>query len=279
MRIITSETVLDFARSLQNAERAEGTISKYVRIVLRLMKWLSGRPLTKETAVAWKKHLMEKHYKPATVNGMISASNAFFKFAGWEDCRLRSLQIQHRAFRDPGRNLTKEEYFRLTQTAYALGKTRLGLLMETICAAGIRVSEIVYITVEAARAGHVDVAMKGKIRAIMLPDKLCVKLLQYAGEKKIASGAIFVTRSGKCMSRHQIWAEMRSICDAAGVEPSKVFPHNLRHLFAREFYGSSHDIMMLRDLLGHSGIETTKIYLISTGEEHVRLLNRLGLVI
>ena len=278
MRTITERQITDFARHMTEEERAEATIKMYVRTVEELTVWLAGQEVTKELAVAWKEHLTEQDYAPATVNVKLAAVNAFFKFCGWHDCCVKALRLQRRAFRDPGRDLTKAEYQRLVEAAQSSGRTRLALLMETICGTGIRVSEVKYITVEAAQAGRAEIALKGKIRTIMLPGKLCRKLLKYARKNKIASGELFLTRSGKSLSRRQIWAEMKAVCKAAGVEPSKVFPHNLRHLFATTFYRACHDIVKLADVLGHSSINTTRIYLITTGAEHARTLERLGLV-
>ena len=191
---------------------------------------------------------------------------------------MRFLKIQRRLFREPDRELDRSDYLRLIRTARQQGKKRLALLMETICATGIRVSEVPYITLEAAQAGKAEIALKGKIRTILLPSRLCRKLLTFAKKNKTASGEIFLTRSGKSLSRKQIWAEMKSLCREAGVAPSKVFPHNLRHLFARCFYQACRDVAKLADVLGHSSIETTRIYLISTGAEHARTLDRLRLI-
>ena len=188
------------------------------------------------------------------------------------------MKLQRRLFREDRRELTREEYLRLIDAALSHGKERLALLMETICATGIRVSEVQYITVEAARQGRTEISLKGKIRTILLPGKLCRKLLKYAKKQKTVSGEIFLTRNGTGLSRKQIWAEMKAICRLAGVAVTKVFPHNLRHLFARTFYRVSHDVAKLADLLGHSSIETTRIYLISTGTEHEKQLNRLRLI-
>ena len=209
----------------------------------------------------------------------MSALNKFFVFMRWLECRIKYLKIQKKLFRGTEKELTKGEYVRLLETADALRKNRLALLIETICATGIRVSEVRYITVEAVRAGYADVALKGKIRTILLPAKLCRKLQKYARKQKIASGEIFLTRNGKGVSRRQIWAEMKALCKKAGVAASKVFPHNLRHLFARTFYRACRDVAKLADVLGHSSIETTRIYLISTGKEHTRQLERLGLIL
>ncbi len=278
MRTITERQIREFTRHLEDEERSPATVKMYVRTTEELMLWLAGRETTKELAVAWKEQLLEREYAPATVNVKLAAVNAFFKFCGWQDCCVKALRLQRRAFRDPGRELTKAEYEKLVTAARDSGRTRLALLMETICGTGIRVSEVQYITVEAAQAGRAEIALKGKIRTIMLPGKLCRKLLKYAKKNKIASGEVFLTRSGKSLSRRQIWAEMKAVCALAGVEPGKVFPHNLRHLFATTFYRACHDIVKLADVLGHSSINTTRIYLITTGTEHARTLERLGLV-
>ncbi len=267
-----------FAQYLWEEERERGTIEKYLCDIRLFAVWAGEREINKSLTAAWKEHLKAQGYKPETINGKLSALNKFLRFAGWEECRVKPLRIQRRLFRGAGRDLTKTEYLRLVETAVSLGKTRLALLMETICATGIRVSEVRYITVEAIHTGYAEIALKGKIRTILIPSKLCRKLEKYARKQKIASGELFVTRSGKGLTRRQIWAEMKGLCKAAGVEPSKVFPHNLRHLFARTFYRVSHDVAKLADVLGHSSIETTRIYLISTGVEYARQLDRLGLV-
>lgn len=272
------EQITAFERYLRTEERSSGTIEKYLRDVRAFAVWLNGRIVTKETAAGWKEHLLDRHYAPVTINSMLAAINAFFRFVGWEDCRVKFLKIQRRMFREASRELSREEYDRLLSTAHTLGRDRLALLMETICASGIRVSEVRYITVEAARQGQTEIALKGKIRTILLPDKLCRKLLKYARHKKNASGEIFRTESGKSLGRRQIWAEMKQLCKYAGVAPSKVFPHNLRHLFATTFYRACRDISRLADVLGHSSIETTRIYLLTTGSEQVKQMDQLGLV-
>ncbi len=266
----------NFAAYLRREEKSAGTIEKYLRDASAFAAHMGGAPVTKDAVAAWRDGLTAQGYAPTTVNSMVASVNALLRFLGWEDCRVKALRLQRRVFRDQSRELTREEYDRLL--AAASGKPRLALLMETICSTGIRVSEVRYITVEAARNGQTQISLKGKIRVIMLPGKLCRKLLKYAGKQKIASGEIFLTRNGKGLTRRQIWAEMKSLCDRAGVERSKVFPHNLRHLFARMFYRVTRDIAKLSDVLGHSSIETTRIYLISTGAEHARALDRLGLV-
>ena len=270
--------LITFEQDLRQGEREESTVEKYVREVRQFASWLGKGEVTKESVSGWKEHLRGAGYKPETINGKLSALNKFFRCMGWGECRVKYLKIQRKLFRSTGRELTKAEYVRLLETAAGLGKARLALLMETICATGIRVSEVKYITVEAIRAGRADIALKGKIRTVLLPNKLCRKLEKYAKKQKITSGEVFLTRSGKGITRRQIWAEMKWLCKRAGVESTKVFPHNLRHLFARTFYQASRDVAKLADVLGHSSIETTRIYLISTGAEHARQLEKLGLI-
>lgn len=276
--ILKEEQLTRFRTYLLEEEREAATIEKYLRDIRIFAAWAGCREIHKELTASWKEHLKKEGFQAETINGKLSALNKFFRFLGWEECRVKYLKIQRRLFRSRERELTREEYLRLLETAEALGRTRLALLIETICATGIRVSEVKYITVEAVRAGRAEVSLKGKIRTILLPGKLCRKLQKYARKQKIVSGEIFLTRNGNGLSRRQIWAEMKALCKAAGVEPSKVFPHNLRHLFARTFYKVYKDVVKLADVLGHSSIETTRIYLISTGAEHARQLERLGLV-
>jgi len=278
IHILTNQQLRSFQQQLAMEERELGTIEKYMREVKKFALWQGRRKVTKETVSEWKEQLRQSGYKPETVNGKLSAVNKFLSCMGWGECCVKYLKIQRRLFRSTGRELTKDEYTRLVETAQGLGKTRLALLIETICATGIRVSEVKYITAEALRAGRADISLKGKIRTVLLPGKLCRKLQKYAKKQKITSGEVFLTRSGKGVSRRQIWAEMKALCKQARVAPSKVFPHNLRHLFARTFYRVSRDVAKLADVLGHSSIETTRIYLISTGAEHVRQLDRLGLI-
>lgn len=275
--MITSN-LSDFLQYLCREERSAGTREKYLRDIHAFAVWLGEKEVTKQNVLDWKAHLQQENYAPATINSMLAAVNAFFRFMHWDECRVKALRIQRRAFRDTARELTKQEYDLLVRTARGLGNERLALVMETICATGIRVSEVKYITAEAVRCGRVEISLKGKIRTILLPGKLCRKLRKYAEKQKIASGEIFLTRSGASLSRRQIWAEMKRLCRRAGVAPSKVFPHNLRHLFAMAFYRASRDIAKLADVLGHSSIETTRIYLMTTGTEHVRLMEQLHLV-
>jgi len=276
--ILTNGQLISFKQQLRSEEREQSTIEKYMREVKLFRTWLAGCPVTAETIAQWKNHLRDDNYKSETINSKLSALNRFFKFMRWPECRIKYLKIQRKLFRGTEKELTKEEYMRLLESAKSLGKARLSLLIETICATGIRVSEVRYITAEAIQAGRADISLKGKIRTILLPGKLCRKLQKYAKKQKITSGELFLTRSGKGISRRQIWAEMKALCKKANVASSKVFPHNLRHLFARTFYRACRDVAKLADVLGHSSIETTRIYLISTGIEHARQLERLGLI-
>ena len=275
---ITGRQTAEYGARLMEEEHSRGTIEKYLRDVRAFARWLGARELTKENAVLWKAHLSEAGYAPVTINSMLSALNGFFAFIGREDCHVKFLRIQRRMFRAESKSLTREEYMRLVGAAQAQGDVRVALLLETICATGVRVSEVRYITVEAARQGVAEISLKGKIRTIIIPAKLSKKLLKYAEKRKIASGEIFLTRSGKGMNRRQIWSAMKALCGAAQVESSKVFPHNLRHLFACRFYKVSHDIVRLANILGHSSIETTRIYLVTTSNENAEEMEQLGLV-
>ena len=251
---LTPLQIQAFARHLRLEEKSEATMEKYLRDIRAFARWLDGREISKGLSAAWKAHLVERGYAPASINAKLSALNSLLEFLGLGGCRVKFLRVQRRLFRDAGRELTKAEYQRLLDTAHRLGQERLGLLVEAMGATGIRVSEVRYLTVEAARQGKAEISLKGKIRTILLPEKLCRKLLQYAQKQKTASGAIFRTKSGKELGRRQIWAEMKRLCGHAGVDPRKVFPHNLRHLFAMVFYRTSRDIVKLADLLGHSSI-------------------------
>lgn len=272
------ENLTAFRDALRREERAEGTIEKYLRDVRAFLAFLGNDPLCKEAVASWKGELSARGRAPVTINSMLAALNRYLRFIGREDCRISFLKIQRKVFRDADRELSKGEYQRLIAAASAQGKARLALLMESIGATGIRVSEVKYLTVEAARQGRADISLKGKIRTILIPGKLRRKLLKYAQKQHIPSGEIFLTGRGRSLTRRQIWAEMKGLCQAAGVAATKVFPHNLRHLFAVTFYRACKDVARLADVLGHSSINTTRVYLISTGQEHAEQLDRLGLV-
>ena len=275
---LTEREFDQFEDYLRHDEREESTIEAYLRSLTRFAEWADGRAVTKELAMEWKTALSESGYRPISVNAMLAAVNKFFTCMGREDCKVKYLKLQRQMFRKSEKDLSKEEYQRLVQAAHEKGDLRMELILETICATGIRVGELKYITLEAVRAGVAEIALKGKIRTILLPRRLCRKLQKYAKQQKIASGKIFLTQDGLPVSRQSIWTRMKALCEAAGVERSKVFPHNLRSLFARSFYGSCHDVVRLADVLGHSSIETTRIYLMSTGKEYLRQLDKLGLV-
>ena len=276
LRRIDPARLTAFQAELLRKEYSVGTAENYLRAVRAFARW-SGGMVDRRLVLTWKAQLTAQ-YAPATVNAMLAGLNRFFDFAGRPECRVKVLRLQRRSFREAERELDRGEYRALVRTARTLGRERLALVMETICATGIRVGEVPFITVEAACRGRTDVALKGKVRTIFLPDRLCRRLLQYARKQKITSGEIFLTGGGKRLSRTQIWAEMKRLCRAAGVAAGKVFPHNLRHLFARTFYRACQDVVKLADILGHSSIETTRIYLLTTGAEHLRRLERLGLL-
>ena len=277
--IITSLQLSAFSKQLRIEDRCASTIEKYIRDISRFTAWQGEREVTKECTSAWRDELLDQGYSPVTINAMIAALNKFVSFVGWEECRVKPLRLQKRFFRDGNRELTREEYVRLVQTARSTGRERLALLLEAVCATEIRVSEVKYLTVQAAKTGRVEIFLKGKVRVILIPKVLCRKLLTYARAQKNASGEIFLTRSGRGLSRKQIWAEMKSLCGQAGGAPEKVFPHNLRHLFARTFFHVCHDVVKLADILGHSSIETTRVYLVSTGAEHARTMEQMHLLL
>ncbi len=276
---LTSETVKKYLEYLREEEKSEATITKYAAALCRFSEFIGNSELTKDAAAKFKDQLSEQGFAPVTVNAELAAVNGLFSFLNLESFRLKYLKVQKRLFRDTSKELNKTEYERLVRTALMQGKERLALIMETICATGIRVSEIRSVTLEAVKAGKAEIRLKGKIRTILFPKQLRKKLIAYAKKNKTASGEIFLTRNGNSLSRGQIWSEMKRLCKDARVSPSKVFPHNLRHLFATVFYKATRDIAKLADVLGHSSIETTRIYLMTSGSEHLKQLDRLGLVL
>lgn len=277
--MLEESMIISFGDQLRADEKSKETIAKYLRDVQALFRFAgNGKTVTKEAVIQYKQLLTEK-YAPASVNANLAAINCFFKWMGWYDCVVKSLKIQREAFRSKERELSKAEYLRLLETAKKQGNRRLYLLMETLCATGLRVGELKFITVEAAESGCAAVSLKRKSRRVLLPKKLSKVLLLYARERKITRGSIFITRSGTPMDRSNILHEMKALCGMAGVDRRKVFPHNLRHLFACVFYQLEKDLSRLADLLGHSNINTTRIYTCVSGEEHARQIERLGLVI
>ena len=278
-RTITKKRLHAFAQYLVEEERSRATVEKYLREVMQLSDFLQGAPVEKSRIAAWKAALLQQNYHPSTVNGKLTAVDRFLCFLGWQDCQVKHLKVQRKAFRDSSRDLTKEEYRQLIQTAAALGRERLLLLIETICATGIRVGEVRYITFKAIQTGKAEIFLKGKVRTILIPGKLCRKLQKYAHRQKITSGEIFLTRSGKGVSRKQIWMEMKRLCASAGIADTKVFPHNLRHLFARCFYHACRDVANLADVLGHSSVNTTRIYTMVSAAEHRGQISRMHLLL
>lgn len=276
---ITGRSLAEFGQYLEEEEYEKSTVEKYLREIRHFYRWLGDRAVDKRIAAEFKGSLQERGYAPSTVNGKLSALNAFFRFAGWEECRVKFLRIQRQIFRDQKRELSREEYRRLLKAARDRRNNRLALLMETVCGTGIRISETEYITVEALKRGRAEIRLKGKVRVIFLPGKLCCRLLSYAEKQGIDSGEIFLTRNGGRLSRRQVWREMKELSRYAGVEETRVFPHNLRHLFAEAYYRVSRDIVKLADMLGHSSVETTRIYLRTSGKEHMRYLESTGLLI
>lgn len=235
--------------------------------------------VTKELLIDYKGALLRRGRAIRSVNAAITSLNRLFACLGWQECRIKNLKMQQKVYCSPEKELTKAEYLRLIQAARRMGNERLELLLQTICGTGIRVSELPFITVEAVRHGEAVISLKGKTRTMLMIQPLQKKLLRYAAKHKIVSGAIFITRSGKNMNRTNIWREMKRLCAQAGVEPQKVFPHNLRHLLARCFYAQEKDIAKLADILGHSSINTTRIYLMTTSAEHRRRMERLHLIL
>ena len=278
-KFLTSNQIAAFAAYLKSEEKSENTIEKYIRDVRAFSAYAGNSEITKEAVLSYKNKLLSAGYAVRSINSMVASINSLFAFLGWEDLKVKSFKLQQKIYCSEEKELTKAEYMRLVNTAKQKGNERLNLLIQTICGTGIRVSELHYITVAAVTCGEAVVSLKGKTRSVFIVRELQKKLLRYAAEQKITSGAIFITRTGKPMSRTNIWREMKSLCEQAGVNPQKVFPHNLRHLFARTFYGIEKDIAKLADILGHSSINTTRIYIITTGNEHRQRMENMRLII
>ncbi len=278
-RILTEKQIVAFAVPLKNEEKSVNTIEKYIRDVCAFYAYADGLLVTKETVIAYKNKLLTDNYAARSINSMLASINSLFSFLGWADLKVKSIRLQRQIYCPEEKELTKAEYMRLIHTAKQKGNERLNLLIQTICGTGIRVSKLQYITVEAVKCGETVVSLKGKTRSVFIVRELQKKLLRYAAEQKITSGAIFITRSGKPTIRTNIWREMKNLCVQAGVNPQKVFPHNLRHLFARTFYGIEKDIAKLANILGHSSINTTRIYIITTGNEHRQRMENMRLII
>ena len=274
---VLTEVVLDaFADKLRQEEKSSLTIGKYIRDIRAFSGFLGGQPVSKERVIAFKQSLIEQGYAVASVNSMLAAVNALVEYLGLRDCRVRFLRVQKRIYCPEEKELTKAEYIRLLETSKS--QRQLNLILRTICATGIRVSELQYFTLEAVKRGEVTVRCKNKSRSVYIPAELRALIMSFAKKNGIQSGAIFVGKSGKPLNRSCIWAQMKNLCQTAQVNPKKVFPHNLRKLFARTFYAIEKDIAKLADILGHGSIETTRIYIMSTGAEHRRKIEAMGLV-
>ena len=270
------EHLESFAHWLRCEEKSDATREKYLRDAEAFLRFAGEQEISKEKVLAWKERLIELGYAVRSINSMLASVNALLSFLGWHDCKVKSLKLQQQTYCPEEKELTKGEYLRLLEASR--GKQQLNLILQAICATGIRVSELRYFTVEAVRRGEISVSCKGKLRRVFLPGKLKKLLLDYAKRKKITTGVIFRNGLGKALDRSCIWRQMKQLCKAAGVKESKVFPHNLRKLFARTFYGIEKDIAKLADILGHSSINTTRIYIMTTGSEHRRKIERLDLV-
>lgn len=279
MRVLTEEIITAFERELRREEKSANTVEKYLRDVRAFFVFVGESEVSKETAIAYKNRLIESRYAPRSINSRLSSVNALFAFLGWMDCRVKAIKLQRQIYCSEEKELTKEEYRRLLDAARQKGNERLDLLVQTICGTGTRVSELRFITVEAARKGAATVSLKGKTRTVFLVRELQKEILRYTKSRGITTGPVFITASGKPLSRTNIWRDMKALCKSAQVDPKKVFPHNLRHLFARTFYDIEKDIAKLADILGHSSIETTRIYIISTGVEHRHRMEKMRLVI
>ena len=276
-RKITEELLQMFIGHLQEDEKSEATIKKYTHDIRCFAEYAEGKEINKALTLAYKALLDEK-YATVSANSMLAALNMFLQFMEWHDCCVKRFKIQKQTYCPEEKELTKAEYQRLIYTAGKQGNERLALLIQTICGTGIRVSELQYITVEALKKGEAVVSCKAKTRTVFIISALCRKLLSYAKRKQIKSGSVFVTRTGKPVNRSNIWREMKELCSQAAVAPEKVFPHNLRHLFARTFYCIEKDIAKLADILGHTNVNTTRIYIVTTGAEHRRKLESMRLV-
>ena len=277
-KYLTQEIIPDFKENLILEERSAATVEKYIRDVTAFSAFANGGEISKEMVIAYKKHL-QGNYAVRSVNSMLASINSLFAFLGWHELKVKSIKLQQQIYCPEEKELTKAEYARLCRTAERNHNERLNLILQTICGTGIRVSELQFITVEAVKLGEATVSCKAKTRSVFIVKDLQKKLLRYAAEQNIKSGMIFITRTGKPISRTNVWREMKALCNEAGVNPQKVFPHNLRHLLARVFYGIEKDIAKLADILGHSSINTTRIYIISTGTEHRRRMENMRLII
>lgn len=275
-RILTEQMIEDYKNRLISDEKGALTIDKYIRDIRKFYCYCRGVQIEKIVVIQYKENLLEK-YMPSSVNSMLAALNGFFEFLGWWDVRVKQVKVQRQMFCSEESELSREEYFRLVEAAKKSGRVRISMALQTICGTGIRVSELNYITISAVKAGKAVVNCKGKTRIILIPRQIQLMLTIFATKQGIKQGPIFVTRGGKPLDRSNIWREMKKLCQFADVSPQKVFPHNLRHLFARSYYQIEKDIAKLADILGHSNINTTRIYTVSSGKEQMQQIELLEL--
>ncbi len=275
---ITNIKIEKYKTHLYEEEKSKNTIDKYMRDVCTFASWVADKALCKQTVLEYKDYLLTQNYAPRSINSTLSSLNSFFEFCDISGLKVKMLKIQHRIFAEKNRELTVREYERLLTAAQKSGNEKLYLLIQTICSTGIRVSELPYINVESLKAGQATIQLKGKLRVVIIPEDLCKKLLKYAKKENILTGSIFITKHGKPLDRTHIWRLMRALCESANVPKEKVFPHNLRHLFARTYYTLQKDIVRLADILGHSSVNTTRIYTMETGEIHRKQIQTLGLL-
>ncbi len=276
---LTDSIINEFKEYLIDNDKSGYTVEKYIRDVLKFKEFSGSDEITKETAGEYKNYLIRSGYSVRSINSMLSSVNALFEYLDRNDLKVKTIKMQRSVYCPEDKELTRAEYQRLCAAAKMKKNNRLELIIETVCSTGIRIGELKYITVESAKMGEAVVTLKGKTRYVFIPKELKRKLLRYALEQNIKSGMIFITRTGKAVNRTNVWRDMKNLCRDAGVKPEKVFPHNLRHLFARTFYNIDKDIAKLADVLGHSSIDTTRIYIISTGAEHRRLINKMKLIL
>ena len=278
-KTISLETIEQFEKQLISDEKSKATTEKYIRDVKALMNYIKGQTLTKEVVIAYKNKLIAEQYAVRSINSMLSSINSLFDFLEWNELKVKNIKIQHQIFSPEEKELRQEDFRKLVQSAERKKNDRLSMIIQTIGGTGIRISELSSFTVEAVKIGTVIITCKGKNRKVLIIKKLREKLLLYAKRHNITHGQIFLTKSGKPIDRSNIWREMKALCKDTGINPKKVFPHNIRHLFARMFYKIEKDIAKLADILGHSSINTTRIYIISTGEEHRKQLELMRLII
>ena len=273
---ITAEDLESYRNNMLENEKSTATIEKYIRDILAFCRWNHNQSINRIQILEWKQYLVSL-YAVSSVNSMLAALNGYFRFKGWEQLRVKPVRQQKQLYRETERDISRCEYMQLLQEAGKCGDERLKLVMETICSTGIRISELPFITAEAVFHGKAFVNCKNKKRIIFIPTKLQSLLKKYMKKHHISSGPVFLTRNGTVLNRSNIWRSMKRLCKRAGIDCKKVFPHNLRHLFAKTFYNTGKDLAKLADVLGHSRIETTRIYVMENGREHERMIEMLGL--